>query len=121
MIQWVEWEGTQGSLLFALGGEATGVAVAAVTGLEEDIFAEPRLAGVVMDAAIAFVASTLARRQTLPRETRLAMEAALLRVRLAGVSRSPFGGEVDLPLVMVGSEHRMGTSERVSTSRKWNE
>ena len=121
MIQWVEWEGTQGSLLFALGGEATGVAVAAVTGLEEDIFAEPRLDGVVMDAAIAFGASTLARWRTLPRETRLAMEAALLRVRLAGVSRSPFGGEVDLPLVMVGGERRMGTSERVSTGRKWNE
>ena len=107
--------------VFALGGEATGAAVAAVTGLEEDFFAEPRLAGVVMDAAIAFAASTLARRQTLPRETRLAMEAALLRVRLAGVSRSPFGGKVDLPLVMVGGERQTGTSERVSTGRKWNE
>ena len=109
--------------VFALGGEATGAAVAAVTGLEEDFFffAEPRLAGVVMDAAIAFAASTLAQRRTLPREMRLAMEAALLRVRLAGVSRSPFGGEVDLPLVMVGGERRIGTSERVSTGRRWNE
>ena len=65
--------------------------VAAITGLGEDFFfAEPLLAVVFLDAAIAFAARTFASRRTLPRKMRLTMETELQRVRLAGVSRRPF-------------------------------